>query len=91
MKRIDKDFSEIEDFSKVDLKSHKWSWGRGGFPFGDDEHFISYLSLEEGVSEDFEVEIRYKLPDFINHLLKAQYQSGCKEAQDNIKRALGIH
>ena len=81
MKRIEKDFSEL-DLSAVDLNSGNWAWGRGGHPHENHEWSISHIDSDM-------VETRYKAPHFINVMLTLQERHGKESAQATMREALG--
>jgi len=82
MNRIEKEFKDL-DLDKVDLFSPRWYWGRGGLPLKDDEWFVTHLS-------EILQETRYKLPEFINYLLKSRYTDGQENVRNEIKKILNI-
>jgi hypothetical protein len=80
--RVEKELKDL-DASTVNFEDGHWTWGCGGHPLNDREYFISYTA--DGCSE-----IRYKLPECINQMLRLQYRYGGEHAMEEIRRALGV-
>lgn len=71
----------------IDFMTSGWCYGRGGRNLRDDQWSISYTVADStgNLSEKL-----YVLPDFISVMINRAYDQGYKEAQESIKKALGI-
>ncbi len=90
MSIVEKELSELDNFEVVDLNDSAWSWGRGGRPLYNDEHFISHTVFDDDIADDGYEETRYKLPEFMNVMLRIQEKSGSDNAKKTIRNALSI-
>jgi hypothetical protein len=84
MKRIEKDFSEL-DTSKVDFKGNDWTFSCGGYPSEDHDWAISHIADDEDMTET-----RYKLPKCLNEMVRTISRWGREEAEKTMRRALGL-
>lgn len=81
--KTEKSWREL-DFDKVKYDDNEgWFWGNGGHPLNDSETSISSYDAEGN-------EVRYKMPQCINNMLRRMYERGMQNTQERIKRALGF-
>jgi hypothetical protein len=81
--RTDKSWRDLP-FDEVKYDDNgEWGWGNGGYPPNDLETSISSYDAEGN-------EVRYKMPQCINIMLRRMYECGTQDTQERIKRALGI-
>lgn len=73
---------------KVDLEdSEHWGWGFGGGSLENSECSITYCP--DPKNRPFH-EVRYKLPEFINYMLKMQFKFGKEEKVRELHKVLEI-
>ncbi len=74
------------EFSSVskDPEAGHWGWGCGGAPHEDHEYSISRV-------DDQLSEVRYKMPDCINRMLRIQAEHAAEKARRDIRYAMGCH
>lgn len=70
MNVIEKDWKAL-DWSRVDLRSDQWTWGRGGAPLLSDEWFVEFFPDDISAKP-----VRYKLPDCVSFMLSAAERDG---------------
>jgi hypothetical protein len=83
MKRIDKEFSEL-DISLVDFNTGEWTITRGGSPFHDLDWSINHLLNGEGDV----IEFRYRLPRILSVIIGAAYLQGADDVRDAVGAAI---
>lgn len=62
-----------------------WSWGMGGSPLNDGEYGITLLTRAGNGAE-----IRWVLPQALNHMLRRAEQQGKDQARAAMRHALGV-
>ena len=77
MKTVMKDWTELAS-EDVDFKSGNWGWGSS-----DNEHCVSHVDKDLN-------ETCYKLPAFINEMLRMKEQHGAEGTKCEIRIALGL-
>lgn len=88
MKIIEKNWKDL-DLDKVDFGTDvagntQWSFSAGGHPHGSDEWSIYTYT-------DDETQVRYKLPECINEMMRLQRKCGGDEATRRIRSTLGMN
>jgi hypothetical protein len=78
--KVNFDGSAVSD----DPEAGHWAWGCGGRPHEDNEYSISRV-------DDQLNEVRYKMPDCINRMLKVQGECAAEEAKRKIRSAMGCN